>query len=309
MYKMSKKIHSKKIGSIEDPIFKTVLPKNDDNYHNWEKNIDGNTKLWFTGKIIKNISYPSPSMLTVQGILTNFHFTTKELYLICNPISYVKRIKSGNNPPKNQPGFVYNKTDDDVRGFDSQITLWISQEYFNKKSNGVYKVKIFNNVNGVGKIQIPGIKNINDTINIVKYVRNYINSQNFIYHNLHLLIDRVPNKLIKMIYENIFQIVMTSSQVNKLSAIEIAKLKDQMAKTGIEKESIVRRTWMAESILLFKQKKAMAAIKVIDQLIDALPSAPGPKEYQYLCDFVNSKTKDKAALKYAQANWCKFGLR
>jgi hypothetical protein len=53
----------------------------------------------------------------------------------------------------------------------------------------------------------------------------------------------------------------------------------------------------------------MAAIKVIDQLIDALPSAPGPKEYQYLCDFVNSKTKDKAALKYAKANWCKFGLR
>ena len=91
--------------------------------------------------------------------------------------------------------------------------------------------------------------------------------------------------------------------------VEIAKLKDQMAKTGIDKGSIVRRTWMAESILLFKQKKAMAAIKVIDQLIDALPSAPGPKEYQYLCDFVKSKTKDKAALKFAQTNWCKFGLR
>jgi hypothetical protein len=82
-----------------------------------------------------------------------------------------------------------------------------------------------------------------------------------------------------------------------------------MAKAGIDKGSIVRRTWMAESILLFKQKKAMAAIQVIEGLIDVLPSAPGPKEYQYLCDFVKSKTKDKAALKFAQANWCKFGLR
>jgi hypothetical protein len=49
---------------------------------------------------------------------------------------------------------------------------------------------------------------------------------------------------------------------------------------------------MAESIMLFKQKKAMAAIKVMENLINELPSAPGPKEYQYLCDFVKSKTKD-----------------
>ena len=91
---------------------------------------------------------------------------------------------------------------------------------------------------------------------------------------------------------------MTSSQVNKLSKADVEKLKTQMAKAGIDKGSIVRRTWMAESIMLFKQKKAMAAIKVIENLINELPSAPGPKEYQYLCDFVKSKTKDKAALKW-----------
>ena len=115
--------------------------------------------------------------------------------------------------------------------------------------------------------------------------------------------------MVKMIYENVFQIVMTSSQVNKLSKADVEKLKSQMAKAGIDKGSIVRRTWMAESIMLFKQKKAMAAIKVIENLIDELPSAPGPKEYQYLCDFVKSNTKDKSALKFAQTNWCKFGLR
>jgi len=115
--------------------------------------------------------------------------------------------------------------------------------------------------------------------------------------------------LVKMIYENVFQIVMTSSQVNKLSSADIIKLKAQMAKAGIDKGSIVRRIWMAESIMLFKQKKAMAAIKVMENLINELPSAPGPKEYQYLCDFVKSKTKDKAALKFANENWCKYGIR
>lgn len=115
--------------------------------------------------------------------------------------------------------------------------------------------------------------------------------------------------LVKMIYENVFQIVMTSSQVNRLTNEDVIKLKSQMSKAGIDKGSIVRRTWMAESMILFKQKKAIAAIKVIENLINELPSAPGPKEYQYLCDFVKSKTKDKAALKFAQSNWCKFGTR
>jgi hypothetical protein len=47
----------------------------------------------------------------------------------------------------------------------------------------------------------------------------------------------------------------------------------------------------------------------IENLINELPSAPGPKEYQYLCDFVKSKTKEKAALKFANDNWCKYGMR
>lgn len=148
-------------------------------------------------------------------------------------------------------------------------------------------------------------------LNIIQMVMMNNNNALFDYFVSHVAqYNRLADpSLVKMIYENIFQIVMTSSQVNKLSATEIAKLKDQMAKTGIDQGSIIRRTWMAESILLFKQKKAMAAIKVIEGLIDVLPSAPGPKEYQYLCDFVKSKTKDKAAIKFAQTNWCKFGLR
>lgn len=148
-------------------------------------------------------------------------------------------------------------------------------------------------------------------LNIIQMVMMNNNNALFDYYVSHLTqYNRIADpSLVRMIYENIFQIVMTSSQVNRLSAAEIAKLKDQMTKAGIDKGSIVRRTWMAESLLLFKQKKAMAAIKVMEALINELPSAPGPKEYQYLCDFVKSKTKDKNAIKFAQANWCKYGLR
>jgi len=114
--------------------------------------------------------------------------------------------------------------------------------------------------------------------------------------------------LVRMIYENVFQIVMTSSQANQLNVSGIAKLKDQMKKAGIEPNSIVRRTWMVEAAYLFKVKKANEALKVIQNLLDVLPNAPGPKEYQFLCDFVKGKTKDKKALKFAQSNWCKFSL-
>ncbi len=159
---------------------------------------------------------------------------------------------------------------------------------------------------------LPTTQYINQSaLNMMQLIMMNNNNTLFEYFVGHLdQYNRIADPaMVKMIYENVFQIVMTSSQVNKLSKADVEKLKSQMAKAGIDKGSIVRRTWMAESIMLFKQKKAMAAIKVIENLIDELPSAPGPKEYQYLCDFVKSNTKEKSALKFAQTNWCKFGLR
>ncbi|RXK52348.1 thioredoxin family protein [Aquirufa rosea] len=114
---------------------------------------------------------------------------------------------------------------------------------------------------------------------------------------------------VRMTYENIFQIVLTSSQANKLSLADIQKIKGQMTKAGLDASSIQRRMWMVESSLLFKQKKATQAIQVIEILLSVLPNAPGPKEYQYLCDYVNGKTKDKKALSYAKSHWCKFGMK
>ncbi|MHA8049799.1 thioredoxin family protein [Aquirufa sp. ROCK-SH2] len=114
--------------------------------------------------------------------------------------------------------------------------------------------------------------------------------------------------LVRMTYENIFQITLVSSFAQKLDQKGIQKIKDQMIKAGIEKNSIPRRTWMLEASILFKQKKNTQAIQVINQLIQVLPSAPGPKEYQFLCNFVKARTKDKKSLQYAKKQWCKFGL-
>jgi hypothetical protein len=211
MKKQSKpaKVSTKKLESINDAIFSSVKAKEGD-FHPWEHKLTSNN-LYFkpisADRIVKNISYPSPSMLTVQGLLTNYHFSNKELYNICNPVGYVKRIKSGTNPPKNQPGFIYDIKDDTVKGFDSQISFWISQEVFNGNSKGIFKVKIFNNVNGVGKIQIPGIKNIKDAYKIVKFIRNFINNQNIIYHKLHYLLLKLPAKLLKIVHSYIKPII------------------------------------------------------------------------------------------------------
>ena len=112
-----------------------------------------------------------------------------------------------------------------------------------------------------------------------------------------------------MIHENIFQITLTSSRASQLGEAGISKLKVQMAKTGLDRSSIARRTWMVESDMLFKQRKATQAMKVIDELINSMPSALGPKENQFLCDYVKGKTKDAAALKKAKSNWCLYGTK
>jgi hypothetical protein len=115
--------------------------------------------------------------------------------------------------------------------------------------------------------------------------------------------------VVRMIYENIFQITLTSSRATQLGDAGMMKLKTQMAKTGLDRSSIVRRTWMVESDMLFKQRKTTQAMKVIDELINSMPSALGPKENQFLCDYVKGKTKDASALKKAKANWCLYGTK
>jgi thioredoxin-related protein len=115
--------------------------------------------------------------------------------------------------------------------------------------------------------------------------------------------------MVRMVYENIFSITLSSSQAAKLGEAGLMKMKIQMAKTGLDRASINRRTWMVESDMLFKQKKTTQAMKVIDELINSMPGALGPKENQFLCDYVKGKTKDAAALKKAKSSWCLYGTK
>lgn len=132
---------------------------------------------------------------------------------------------------------------------------------------------------------------------------------NYFIRNLNYYNAIFDPSVVRMVYENIFQITLTSSRSSKLGEAGMMKLKSQMAKTGLDRSSIVRRTWMVESDMLFKQRKATQAMKVIDELINSMPGALGPKENQFLCDYVKGKTKDASALKKAKSNWCLFGTK
>jgi thioredoxin-related protein len=132
---------------------------------------------------------------------------------------------------------------------------------------------------------------------------------NYFIRNLNYYNAIFDPSVVRMVYENIFQITLTSSRSSKLGEAGMMKLKSQMAKTGLDRSSIVRRTWMVESDMLFKQRKAKQAMKVIDELINSMPGALGPKENQFLCDYVKGKTKDASALKKAKSNWCLYGTK
>lgn len=165
--------------------------------------------------------------------------------------------------------------------------------------------------NEFAKTLNPGQYTSQSTFNAIQMVMMNNNNALFDYFITHIpgyekIYEANP---VRMSYENIFQIVLTSSQANKLSISDIQNIKSQMTKAGLDASSIQRRMWMVESSLLFKQKKAAQAIQVIEKLLAVLPNAPGPKEYQYLCDYVNGKTKDKKALAYAKSHWCKFGMK
>lgn len=148
------------------------------------------------------------------------------------------------------------------------------------------------------------------TLNVIQTVMMNHDNLLFDYFINHLPAynKAFDSNMVRLIYENIFQIVLTS-QINSLNAKSMLKIKTQMKNTGMDANGIIRRTWLAESNLLFKQKRPIEGIKIIQNLITALPNAPGPKEYQYLCDYVKSKTKDKKVLIYTQEHWCKFGIR
>ncbi|MCZ2472013.1 DUF255 domain-containing protein [Aquirufa ecclesiirivi] len=202
-------------------------------------------------------------------------------------LNYAKRLKAGDKNPQ----FLLNYA-----------------EYARIVGDTTSNIAAFNEF---AKTLNPSQYTSQSTFNAIQMVMMNNNNVLFDYFINHIpAYERIYEaNPVRMSYENIFQIVLTSSQANKLSVADIQKIKAQMAKAGLDPGSIQRRMWMVESSLLFKQKKGTQAIQVIEKLLAVLPNAPGPKEYQYLCDYVNGKTKDKKALAYAKTHWCKFGMK
>lgn len=104
--------------------------------------------------------------------------------------------------------------------------------------------------------------------------------------------------------ENIILSTLYSSKGLVFSLEKIYELKSYMTKLGIDKKSIDNRTLVSEINALFRSNKADRAIQRIDEFIKT--NGPGPKEYEYLCRLVRSKTHDPKALVQA-AEWCKKG--
>ena len=75
-----------------------------------------------------------------------------------------------------------------------------------------------------------------------------------------------------------------------------------LVKIGIDKKSVENRTLLAELNAYFKAGQANEAIKRIEKYIAV--ASPGPKEYEFLSNYVKQKTADKTALSKA-AEWGK----
>lgn len=198
-----------------------------------------------------------------------------------------ERFKKG----EKNPNFLLNYAEISRLKGDTLTNIQVLNEYIKQIPNNQYLSQ--NSFNFLGKSLMNNNNPLFDYFvgNLAQYQRMFD-----------------PN-LVRMTYENIFQIVLTSSQANKLGMAGLQKLKSQMKKAGIEESSIIRRTWMVETDILFKTRKNKEALAVIQKVIDALPTAPGPKEYQFLCDFIRSKTKDSKTLQYAKKNYCAYGMR
>ena len=109
---------------------------------------------------------------------------------------------------------------------------------------------------------------------------------------------------VKQVAENILMYSLYSSRGNKYSLQKLNEVKANLAKLGVDKNSIRGRTWNLEATAYFKAGQADKAISLLDTLLKS--SKPSPKEYQFICNYIKSRTSDKTALNKA-AEWCKLG--
>ncbi|MFN8355961.1 MAG: hypothetical protein U0Y10_16015 [Spirosomataceae bacterium] len=122
--------------------------------------------------------------------------------------------------------------------------------------------------------------------------------------NLNQFYAKYPKQQVNTTAESIIMATLYSSRARTFSIAKIAALRGYMSKLGIDAKSVENRTLMPELNILFAQRQAQAGLERIKQYIKV--AAPGPKEYEFLCNFVRSKTQDPIILNQI-TDWCKKG--
>jgi thiol-disulfide isomerase/thioredoxin len=115
--------------------------------------------------------------------------------------------------------------------------------------------------------------------------------------NLKEFNSKYDKTLVKQTAENIIMYSLYSARGMKYSSSKIIKVRENLAKLGVNTKSIDGRVWREESSAYFRENKPDKAMAILSTLIDAKTEKAS---YKFLSDWVRARTSNKAAI--AKAN-------
>lgn len=112
-------------------------------------------------------------------------------------------------------------------------------------------------------------------------------------NNLNDFYAKNDKKLVNQTAENIIMYSLYSSRGMRYSTIKINTVRSNLAKLGIDKNSIDGRIWREESKAFFRENQPAKAMVVLNKLIGVKTDKTS---YLFLSNWVKSSTSDKNAL-------------
>ena len=122
-------------------------------------------------------------------------------------------------------------------------------------------------------------------------------------NNLNSFYVKNDNKLVNQTAENIIMYSLYSSRGMRYTTTKINTVRTNLAKLGVDKNSIDGRVWREESKAYFRENQPAKAMVVLSKLIGAKTDKAS---YTFLSNFVKSSTSDKNALAMA-TQWAAKG--
>ena len=122
-------------------------------------------------------------------------------------------------------------------------------------------------------------------------------------NNLNSFYAKNDKKLVNQTAENIIMYSLYSSRGMKYSTTKIKTVRANLAKLGVDKNSIDVRVWREESKAFFRENQPAKAMVVLSKLIGIKTDKTS---YLFLSNWVKSSTSDKNAIALA-AKWAAKG--